>query len=163
MSLDDPSLSFPRIPLKCRFIFSLLNYFPSGWYLSLPEKLILLWVFCLVTHMDLRFWLTKLTWIWKDTMCPLGLICNIFKIHISGMVWVYGKTISPSFLEEHKSSWEFINFLDEREKSLWGRAKAVSIVNWDLTFSFLPGQFEQFIIKSPSVTLVFHVLRHSHQ
>lgn len=113
--------------------------------------------------LDLRCWLTNLKWIWHSTIRPLRFICNIFKIHISWMMWAYGNTVSSRILEEHECTWEFIEFLDEREKSLlWGQSKDGCNCEFTLGFFsfFFPGCFQQFTIQGPIVFMVFHVLIH---
>lgn len=110
----------------------------------------------LVIHINFRPWLTNLTWIWQNTVCSLGLICNIFKIHISWMIWAYEKTVSSSFPEEHKNTWGAHCVLGWKRKEFVVRIKQKTQFQlWADTFSFFlsplpPGCFEQFIIRGSS-------------
>lgn len=92
--------------LECQLIRGFTNY-SSKQLVSffLRNSFSILSLPVLVIHINRGLWLTDLTWIWQNTVCSLGLIYKIFKIHISWMIWAYEKTVSFSFPEEHKNTW----------------------------------------------------------
>lgn len=129
--------------LECQLIRSFTNYSSkqlvsfSFWEIHFPSRLLP----ALVTHINSRLWLTNLTCIWQNTVCSLGLICNIFKIHISWVIWAYEKTVSSSFPEEHRSTWGvdcvlgwkrkgFVVGIQQRQFRLWADIVFFSWLLW---------------------------------
>lgn len=147
--------------LECQLIRSFTNYSSqqlvsfSFWEIHFPSHLLPV----LVTHINLRLWLTNLTWIWQNTVCSLGLICNIFKIHINRMIWTFEKTVSSSFPEEH-SIWGVDCVLGwKRKEFVVGIKQRRFQLRADIFFFFVIflAALSNSSLEGPAVSLVFPV------